>query len=735
MNIINIRIFNRLIFIILLFTVSIAYAKPGKVNNSAFITMRATSESSFNLQITLKPKDNFTRWSLGFFMLHVFLNRDKVPFTAQICKQKSCIPLILDIANNNKIAESINSYLEPELTFGHITLFKPLTPLRLEAGSIYIININGLKGIPKNITAMPQKLFLVSNNYKKVIPFQVTKYIPQDNIKGILQERNKTNWYLLKNPQLINSIVVPLPQKTVFSPGKTKAAANQHIHHCTMAETTTWCTAIRGQAEGYVLQIANLGITIYSNTGAGIFYARQTLAQLANYYKNSIPNQTITDYPRFQYRGFMLDTARHFFNVTQLKHVINIMAEHKLNVLHLHLADDEAWRIQLPHFPQLTNIGSKRVFKGIIGPSNLVDETYDITNFSKLVYARADTLYPGYYSISDIHELVAYANARQITIIPEIEMPGHAKALKKSMPEVFFDINDKSRYLSIQGYNDSVLPICKYSNDPEFSAAINNLIKDITALFARQPTINYKKNEISLSGDEVPANAYTDFDKCNIGVYKDLQGESISHEFFKQLSNNLPGYKISGYQQLVQTNSGIINSNAPVPGVTGHIWQWQPTNHKPVSGLDMSASLSMAGYPTVLNFANLTYFDIRYSSKWEEPGLYWAANQTDTFSALTTGLSIDHITNTRNILGVEGALWSELIPSEEHLFYMALPKMSGLAEAAWTDKKYISWLSLAVRLGCGKSGFLAYLNKKYHVRYRGYPNGIKLEVPAKKLCN
>jgi hexosaminidase len=331
--------------------------------------------------------------------------------------------------------------------------------------------------------------------------------------------------------------------------------------------------------------------------------------------------------------------------------------------------------------------------------------------------------------------LVAYANARQITIIPEIEMPGHTKALKKSMPDIFFDMNDRSRYLSVQGYNDSVLPICKYGTDSKFTSTLNGIITDIAALFANQTTINYTKNEVSLSGDEVPKEAFTNYAACNEGAYRGLNGESIAHVFFKQLSTNLPGFKLSGWQQLVQSNDGVIGANVLDPKATGHVWEWLPTNSMPVSGLEMSANLSKAGYPTVLDFANLSYFDMRYSTKWEEPGLYWATNAGDTFSALIAGLSIDHIADTSNILGIEGALWSELVPSREHLFYMILPKMSGLADAAWSDKSDISWRSLAVRLGCGKTGFLDYLNKQYNIRYRGYPDGIKLEVPDQKLCN
>lgn len=722
---------------VLLATSGLAFgtSKGTALKNTASVAVIANSESSFNLQITLNVQDSFTNWDFGFFMLHVFLRQDQSPLIAQICGLNSCTPLVLDITNPLPAA-NVADFIKFELSSGHISLFKPTKPFALKGNNTYIINIGGLNALPKNITAMPQSLFLSTSKSKHITPLRVTSYSGYAEVATNLQQRNKANWDYpfknLNNPS--DSIIVPYPVKTVMSKtGYTKSAANLSIHYCQQMEELP-CSDIHNQIEGYVLQIDQGKIMIYANTGIGIFYAKQTLMQLASHYNKTIPNQTVIDYPRFKYRGLMLDTVRHFFSVKEIKQLLDVMAAHKLNVLRLHLADDEAWRIQLPEYPALTNIGSARIFLGKIGPSNLVDGMHDISNFSKMVYARADTLYQGYYTTMDIKDMVSYANARQITIIPEIELPGHAKALKKAMPEVFFDKADRSRYLSVQGYTDNVLPICKYGSDVLFTTTLNKLIIAIADLFAEQTTLNYTKNEVSLSGDEVPDTAFTQYAACDTGVFKDVPRKSIAHEFFKQLSANLPKYKLSGYNQLVQSNDGSIDKHAVAPKTIAHIWQWMPSNNKPVSGLTMTSNLSQAGYPTILDFADLSYFDIRYTSQWDEPGVYWAADQTDTFSALSAATSTKHIANTSSIIGMEGALWSELMPSGEHLFYMAIPKMSGLSEAAWTNQQNINWHSLATRLGCGKNGFLAYLNQQFKVRYRGYPNGIKLEVPNEKLC-
>ena len=141
----------------------------------------------------------------------------------------------------------------------------------------------------------------------------------------------------------------------------------------------------------------------------------------------------------------------------------------------------------------------------------------------------------------------------------------------------------------------------------------------------------------------------------------------------------------------------------------------------------MAGELLTRNYPVVLDFADLTYFDIRYSPMFEEPGLYWSTDYAGTFYALSIGWKIRNIpyhnneSTLVNIQGVEGALWSELIPTSEHLFYMLLPKMLGLAEASWSPENSLNWRSLAYKLGCG-------------VTYRGYPDGISQEIPPNTLC-
>lgn len=210
------------------------------------------------------------------------------------------------------------------------------------------------------------------------------------------------------------------------------------------------------------------------------------------------------------------------------------------------------------------------------------------------------------------------------------------------------------------------------------------------------------------------------------------------------LSQQNSNLKISGWQQYVQSDEVALGSNIVPPANSGHVWVWNQ-GLNPWGGIDgesQAMELANSGYPTVLAYADQNYFDLAYTPDITEPGFTWAGAYLDTYSALHSAISASRTINgvaadkQSNVLGLEGTLWSENLTSYNHMIYMALPKMAGLSEAAWSDTALTTennqpdWQNLANRLGCGQSGFLAYLNKLYGVIYRGYPNGISLETPA-----
>jgi len=767
----------RLVFLNgLVLSVGLCFAAVNKLVNQypvgARVSVESEADGTFTAQLMFKNQTALNHWDFGFFMLRVLVNPE-IPFNAQICVQKTnkCSSLIID---KNPQARDIHQFLLPDLSVGHFSLFTPTTPFPLRVNTTYLITIRGLHNIPQNITAMPQKLFIYNLDRHKLINMHVIQYLSKEyNVSASQVELATTinrNWQTSKTI-LTTSVVVPLPVSTTLGFGTYTLPSGVNIYtdplHNKVASliaialnkdmylnaklrhdnpTTSEislilcnskideCRSIQSKPEGYVLDIGKGTIILYANTNAGFFYAFESLRQLWNYFGPTLPQQIIVDYPRFKYRGIMLDVVRHFYSPGEIKLLLDVMAAHKLNTLHLHLADDEGWRIELPNYPELTTIGSKRGLGYKIGPANLISDKFDTTNYLKQVYANSDTVYQGYYTTTQIKQLIKYANMRQITIIPEIEMPGHARAMKKAMPKVFFAAADRSNYYSVQGYNDNVLPICKYNQDQNFTQTINSISIAIANLFSGQSTFYAVNKEISLAGDEVPPTALQGFNVCHSGQWTGLTTNQIMHLFFKDLANNLVGYKLSGWQQIVQNDDGTMEDKRIASIDMGHIWEWMPTSNSTISGIVLASNLAKAGYPVVLDFADLTYFDMRYTSQWSEPGLYWASNSTDTYTALSSGWISNKVSNPTQVLGIEGALWSELLPNAAHLFYMATPKMAGLAEAAWSDKNSLSWQSLATRLGCGKSGFLSYLNKVYAIRYRGYPNGIKLEVPKNGMC-
>ena len=324
------------------------------------------------------------------------------------------------------------------------------------------------------------------------------------------------------------------------------------------------------------------------------------------------------------------------------------MASQKLNTLHLHLSDDEAFRLSLANYPQLAAIGATRGLGQAIGPNLLIQNNLDNTNSTELKYPVANTPYSGQYSPEDIKEIIAYANLNQISVIHELDLPGHARALIKAMPEVMVDPNDNSQFVSIQGYTDDVLPICTYSTDisigSQFTSTINGILNDTVTLFGNQTTIYAQSNEISIGGDEVSSHAWDNDTSCR-DEWGSLAAIEKSHLFFSKLSEVNSGLLLSGWQQFVQNPDNSISKNAVTAGKIGHVWVWDPSNN----GIKAASMLANKNYPTVLAYADKTYFDLAYTPSMYEPGFTWATNFADTYRALTIADSADKEVRKNNL--------------------------------------------------------------------------------------
>lgn len=757
-----------------------------KISKITMDVDQKNDEYSLNINL-INEGENIDNWQIGFYMVGSSFHKQH---TASRDYNQNLITEICD--HNNSCVEIIyqktKSVTDIDLSQGYVSIFKPNNAYPLQSKKSYTIKLsrNNFWG-SGNISYFPQNFFLVvakgptgsfadysihtiktdydvyklnnynqekitrevvqhsSNNWKNSIP-----YVPTQSKLSIIPEPAEVS-FLSKNQYVIpdkvkihNSLpncdkeIKVLIKALQDDLGKTAIVnSNLDSNADIIINKSSNSKHLFNNPEGYKLNIGPSQIVIEANSTAGVFYAIQSLRQI---WHNSctLPNVSILDYPRFKYRGVMLDIVRHFFTLEEINHFIEIMAAHKLNTLHLHMADDEGFRIDLIEYPKLKINGSRRGFGLPIGPTMLVQQNLPYNKGKQNTEAK--TVYAGAYDEKQIKKLIAFANAHHITVIPEIDLPAHSRALIKALPEHMVDPHDHSIYFSAQGYTDDVLPVCTYHTNisigHKFTKTIDDIVNKTSSLFNNQTTLYAINNEISIGGDEVSQDAWTNTTSCQ-KEWSKLSALQKSHKFFQIMSQTNPQLILSGWQQFIQTNNLALGDDIVPNNKSGHVWVWSNED----LGIKQASVLANAGYSTVLAFSDKTYFDLSYTIDINEPGLNWASKWGDTHSALSIARSAEQtIQDTsynarQHIVGLEGALWSETIATFEQLIYMSLPKMAGLAEAAWSPSSLtvkndkINWQNLAYRLGNGKKGFLAYLNKIYKVEYRGYPNGIRSEAP------
>ena len=760
------------------------------------ISSNAEAGALYSLDISFQTANvAIKNWSLGFSMPRTFEQLVKPAENININPE-----LQLQLCNTDT-AQCVPMQLlktdSPHLTTGTTSIFAPTDrSFELAGGSNYRLQLHHTnQWAPANFTAMPQSFFAIENDI--IMPltdpaeqqYKITGY-DATQVANNIAAHQQTLWdnsipntesnladkyHLVPTP---NSIVLTSNQLFKFpSQGSITISSDfandpnipilknylqTRLHLDLIEQTKNPTIRIKKIAldnpEAYVLTISSAGLAIDASTNAGVFYAMQTATQLL-WYSLNIPYVKITDAPRFKYRGILLDVSRHFFTVTEIKKLLDVMAAQKLNTLHLHLSDDEAWRIDVsetssdPLLP-LVALGAQRGFTqhSVLAPEFMPQANLDISNYAldgsllEPNYIKANDLYNGYYTADDIKTIVDYANKQQITVIPEIDLPGHSRALVHSLPDIFIDKNDQSQFVSVQGYTDDVIPVCLYTGTSaqakNFTDTINVTINRLNDLFANQSTVYYQK-EVSVGGDEVASTAWSDDSSCQ-GIWQGLTALKKSQYFFSLLPTHINPMYLSGWQQIVQQDDGTLSDNILPANKLAHVWVWQPSGATTdQQGIKAAATLINNNYPTVLAFADNTYFDLTYTPDIWQPGYYWAGAYLDTNAALQAAANATRVENLvnanalENLVGLEGTLWTENIPNFNHLMYMALPKMTGLAEASWASSSTtnvngkVNWQSLAYRLGSDNHDFLGFLNLTQGVIYRGYPFGISRELPEK----
>ena len=415
--------------------------------------------------------------------------------------------------------------------------------------------------------------------------------------------------------------------------------------------------------EAYELRVHRDEISITARKdGAGFFYGIQTLIQLiavtqkSNEQVLTIPALTIKDAPRFKWRGMHLDVARHFFPKEFIMKYIDLLALYKLNTFHWHLTDDQGWRIEIKKYPKLTDVGAWR----------------NGTMLGKYSDQKYDSLrYGGFYTQEDIQEVVAYARARYITIVPEIEMPGHAVAAISAYP-----------YLSCTGQQIEVAKgwgvfddvFCSKESSFEF---LQQVLEEVAELFPGK--------YIHIGGDECPKTRWKTCTYCQTFIKQ--EGLKDEHElqsyFIRRIEKflNTKGKQIIGWDEILE---GGLAPNAAV-------MSWR--------GIEGGVAAAKQKHAVVMSPGKPCYFD-HYQTRdvTQEPlaiGGYNPIDSVYSYEPIPAALKPEE---QKYILGAQGNMWTEYMLNEKQVEYMALPRMCAMAEVVWTKKENKNYADFSSRL-------------------------------------
>lgn len=409
--------------------------------------------------------------------------------------------------------------------------------------------------------------------------------------------------------------------------------------------------------EGYRLRVEPSGVSVHAATNAGAFYALQTLRQLLppKIYNTEkvagpwvLPAIAVEDKPRFGWRGLHLDVGRHFMPLPFIKKYIDLLAVHKMNRFHWHLTEDQGWRIEIMQYPRLTEIGSQRAqtVEGSIMFTDPEGWTYD------------GIPHGGFYTQEEVREVVAYAAARHITVVPEIEFPGHAQAAIASYPWLG-NTGEQLKVKEEWGINKNTI-----KPSEETLEFYRNVLSEVMDLFPSK--------YIHIGGDEAPKDQWeaSEFAQQRIRELGLADENELQSWLIQQMDDFLTanGRTLVGWDEIMQ---GGLSSNATV-------MSWRGT--KP--GYKAAA----AGHDVVMAPVQSTYLDYYQASPKTEPlaiGSYLPLRTVYAFDPAPASLP-EKVR--RHILGAQGQLWTEYMKTPDHVEYMAYPRAVALSEVVWSEQ-------------------------------------------------
>jgi hexosaminidase len=409
--------------------------------------------------------------------------------------------------------------------------------------------------------------------------------------------------------------------------------------------------------ESYSLDITVERIELIARDPRGLFYGIQTLRQLISASPKAVPAARIDDAPRFPYRGLHLDVGRHFFPVDFIKRYIDLLAMFKLNTFHWHLTEDQGWRLEIKKYPKLTDVGAWRK-ETIVGHARRGPKGYD------------GTRHGGFYTQEQARDVVAYAKARGVFVLPEIEMPGHSLAALAAYPE-YANVPGPFEVRTTWGISDEV-----FSPSEATFTFLENVLREVLDIFPNE--------FIHIGGDEAPKKRWKESPEAQAIIKKEklADEDELQSWFIRRIERflNTNGRRLVGWDEILE---GGLAPNATV-------MSWRGT----AGGI----AAAKQGHHVVMAPQADLYFDHYQADPEHEPlaiGGMTPIEDTYAYEPIPAELSADEA---KHVLGPEACVWTEYMPTTDQVEYMAYPRVLALSEIAWSPREARDWKSFSARL-------------------------------------
>lgn len=414
-----------------------------------------------------------------------------------------------------------------------------------------------------------------------------------------------------------------------------------------------------GSAESYSVNSSPSRIVVSASDSRGLFYGAVTLWQLLSRQAGGgfvVPAVTIEDAPRFGWRGLMLDSARHYQSPEFIRKFIDVMALHKLNVLHWHLTDDQAWRLEIKKYPRLTEVGAWRVPAGPAAAADIDPAT------------GKPRLYGGFYSQEDVRDIVAYAMSRNITIVPEIDMPGHASAAIAAYPQLASVAKPSSQVPADWGVYPNLFNV-----DESTLTFLEDVLGEVVELFPGE--------YVHIGGDE----AVKDQWKASPRVQARMRelGAKNEHELQSYMVKRMEEFLSAKGRRLIGWDEILDGGLAP----SATVMSWR--------GIDGAVAAASTGHDTVLSPSPTLYFDNRPLDVASPPGRGRIVTVEEVYAFDPAPAALNEAQR-KHILGVQANIWTEHIRTTERVEFMTFPRAAAIAEIAWSPVK--DWAGFSARL-------------------------------------